>query len=597
MIPINARSAPRRSGYRVLACVSVIVALAACGGGGASVGGATSGVGASTASHPSVSQTSHPSLSQPSPASLAQPSLPSTNQPTPSPHAVPVQLTYVLPARGATASSERRLQYISSSNTSISITVTPLGGSGTTYSSPTCSTVSCAISFTAIPGPTAIVFTLTDGTNTLSSFSTTTIIQPTTQNTLNFTANPVVNSVSLSLASSNVNGGTATNDLLTINAKDFDNKTIVGNQPYVDVNGNRVALVLSVKNAQAGGNGTVTIQGPTRITAPSQAAIYAHYDGKWLASASISVAATSSAITSLTATTLTTIPTSYELVAGLSNPYDITTGPDGAIWYAMEGSSRVGRITTAGTVTSYSAINNPAGLITGPDGNIWNVDFGSAQIERRTTSGSAVPFSAGVVGPNAITNGPDGALWYAGANSNQIGRITPNGSVTVFAASGTSIPTRIAAGADGNLWYTDGNSPVVSRMTTTGQVTNYTTTCTGAFDNWGITAGPDGNMWFTERVGNCIGRLTLAGVLTEFTSANGLTVGAHPTLITNGPDGALWFGEDQGNKLGRITTAGVITEYGNGITAGASPQGITLGPDGNIWFTEFNGGRVGKFVY
>jgi hypothetical protein len=165
---------------------------------------------------------------------------------------VPVTLTYALPKASSSPSHTiiaqtdklRRPLYISSSNTLISITVTPLGGSPTTYGPTACTTSPCTISFSTTPGPNTLAFTLTDGSsNVLSTFSTQKIIQPSTLNTLGFTANPVVHSVILQLAATTENGGVPVNDLLTFNAQDVDGNTIVGNAPYVDSSGNKVTAV------------------------------------------------------------------------------------------------------------------------------------------------------------------------------------------------------------------------------------------------------------------------------------------------------------------------------------------------------------------
>jgi streptogramin lyase len=52
----------------------------------------------------------------------------------------------------------------------------------------------------------------------------------------------------------------------------------------------------------------------------------------------------------------------------------ITTGPDGAVWFP-EPSDKIGRITTAGVITSYSILNagdgGPSGIAAGPDGALW----------------------------------------------------------------------------------------------------------------------------------------------------------------------------------------------------------------------------------
>ena len=54
---------------------------------------------------------------------------------------------------------------------------------------------------------------------------------------------------------------------------------------------------------------------------------------------------------------------------------EITTGPDGNLWFTEFGNSRIGRLTTAGAFTEFAAGittgANPFGIAVGPDGNIW----------------------------------------------------------------------------------------------------------------------------------------------------------------------------------------------------------------------------------
>lgn len=84
---------------------------------------------------------------------------------------VPVMLHHLFPTEVTTSSiasrplrnTTRNLQYTAPTNAHITIVVTPLGGSGTTYGPTPCASDSCAISFTAAPGPNTIAFTLTHG--------------------------------------------------------------------------------------------------------------------------------------------------------------------------------------------------------------------------------------------------------------------------------------------------------------------------------------------------------------------------------------------------------------------------------------------------
>ena len=50
--------------------------------------------------------------------------------------------------------------------------------------------------------------------------------------------------------------------------------------------------------------------------------------------------------------------TEYSL-GGTHQPWDITSGPDGALWFTEAGSGEIGRITTAGVVTNEFALPTP----------------------------------------------------------------------------------------------------------------------------------------------------------------------------------------------------------------------------------------------
>ena len=236
----------------------MLLCLVACGGKSATT--------SSPAVIPNVAAGT--AVAAPSPASSAAP------QP------VPVKLTYSFAAPATQSSGRRRLQYFSPSNAFLSISVTPLGSTTGAWSTPTaCTTVTCVVNFTASPGPNTIAFLFTNaGGVTLASFSTLTIIQPATLNTLAFTANPVVANVALQLAATTTYAGTASDIALTVNATDASLNTIAGPAGYVDSQGNPVVFTLGTLNSQDGGTGTVSIKGPLRITAPAQAPIYAHYD-------------------------------------------------------------------------------------------------------------------------------------------------------------------------------------------------------------------------------------------------------------------------------------------------------------------------------
>jgi streptogramin lyase len=244
------------------------------------------------------------------------------------------------------------------------------------------------------------------------------------------------------------------------------------------------------------------------------------------------------------------------------------------MWFTEQTAGKVGRITTAGTITEFSVPGGnsafPDVITTGPDGNLWftenlySPNVGVHKIVRMTTSGVMTEFDV----PNSlgdldgITAGPDGNLWFTGRTRNSIGRITPTGTVTeFFLPAPMSIPVGIVAGPDGNLWFTELRGKI-GRITPAGHITEFAVPGTNRVTE-GIAVGPDGNLWFTvTNNGNSIGRLTTDGLVTEFPVPTGVI----PGEIAAGEDGAMWFTAGR-SSIGRITT---------GVGPSCASSGTTL---------------------
>ena len=294
-----------------------------------------------------------------------------------------------------------------------------------------------------------------------------------------------------------------------------------------------------------------------------------------------------------------TAPTFTEFTSGVTGrePWDITSGPDGNLWFTVPGTDKIAQITTAGVITQFSAGGGGEtfGITSGPDGNLWfaNPD---GDIGRSTPTGSITNFPITPHSTNdqafEITAGPDGNLWFVGAqrgtnlaSPTEIGTITPTGIVTLYLPA--ALPESngegdITAGPDGNMWFTVPGATLIGQITPSGTVTTFTNGLSAKAEPLSITAGPDGNLWFTEAASK-IGRITPAGVITEFT----LPTGSAPVAITTGPDGNLWFTDEFQNEIGRITPSGTVTEFSFTALAqgaGAADHAIVTGPDGNLWF-------------
>jgi streptogramin lyase len=292
-------------------------------------------------------------------------------------------------------------------------------------------------------------------------------------------------------------------------------------------------------------------------------------------------------------------------ITGGNGPREMTLGPDGNVWFVEAGANRIGKVTPAGVVTTFSAgLSSSAGLAgitAGPDGNLWFTESSKDRIGRiNPTTGVITEFTAGINGgsdPHGIVAGPDGALWFTEMADDEIGRITTGGLVTEFSVPGSgNNPYGITAGPDGNLWFTElTGAGGIGRITPAGSVTEFGPMTVGL--PAGIVAGPDGNLWFaaSEDPG-AIGRITTSGTITQYSS--GLTTNGSPLDMVVGDDGNLYFTENAGaGRIGQITTAGAITEFSAGLTAASAPWGIANGADGNIWFTETAGNRVGRLNF
>jgi len=142
------------------------------------------------------------------------------------------------------------------------------------------------------------------------------------------------------------------------------------------------------------------------------------------------------------------------------NPGSIARGPDGALWFTDGFERLIWRATTSGALTSYPTnLGAPVKITSGPDGALW---FTAAQLGRITTAGVVTSFTV-PSGPNGSSLGAiaslwDGAVWFAAydmtLSAGQIIRSTTAGAMTK-----TQFPTYveidgITRGPDGAIWFT-----------------------------------------------------------------------------------------------------------------------------------------------
>jgi streptogramin lyase len=295
-----------------------------------------------------------------------------------------------------------------------------------------------------------------------------------------------------------------------------------------------------------------------------------------------------------------------------------TTGPDGNIWFA--GFTGLGALPFPGSTINSGATSGVIGMInvtthaitefpdmmsntyanqitTGPDGNLWFTNAGTNDIGIFDPTTSAftevlVPGPGPYYSAGAITTGPDGNIWavMGGNPGNTIARIdATTHAVTAFSVPMAPGPTiglvgdslgGITAGPDGNIWFTelgvnDGQIGMINLAT------DVITQVPAPLAGEGITAGPDGDVWFISWTGSSIGMLDpTTDDITMFPTPVPIPspIGA---ILTVGSDGNLWFAAPGNALIGDIDPTDLSGEVTDPVGPVTDPRGSQTDPVGS----------------
>src|SRR5258707_5831487 len=128
-------------------------------------------------------------------------------------------------------------------------------------------------------------------------------------------------------------------------------------------------------------------------------------------------------------------------------------------WTVADGAERA-LAATFSESPSPTAGSSPNDITSGPDGNLWFTEASPGpngnKIGRMSPSGAVTEFDITPhtpdSGPANITRGPDGALWFTEFFGNKIGRIATDGTITeTIIATTISLPHCITKQPDNKL--------------------------------------------------------------------------------------------------------------------------------------------------
>lgn len=311
----------------------------------------------------------------------------------------------------------------------------------------------------------------------------------------------------------------------------------------------------------------------------------------------------------------------YPLPLGNSpaQPTGIVAGSDGAYWFMLPYTGRVGRLTPGGMFTELRLPTSLeprtplfSGITVGRDGGVWLADMRNGAIWRLDPATGAarsyaIPGDQGlgdhvtVFATGGFLQGiavdRNGNIWCSDANTNELARLDPaSGVVTTVALPEGSSPSDMTLGADGAIWvalanysaFLPGGSLWIARVdpqtNTVHPFTiphvNVNVNPPGSNPPERLTPGPDGNVWFffnnSTDNGEAVGYISPDGGVKEFATRGGVEA------LATGPDGNVWYTNYDGT-ISRITPDGVIKDFPFVSGGGVEPYGITLGPDHNLW--------------
>ena len=204
--------------------------------------------------------------------------------------------------------------------------------------------------------------------------------------------------------------------------------------------------------------------------------------------------------------------TEFPIARPQAGPLGIAAGSDGAVWFTEN--DRIGRMTSAGAYSDFAVPTVGSGtqnITAGPDGALWFTETAAGKIGRITTSGAITEYSAlsnvfrqNVENPIGIAAGPDGALWFGDAGTNSIGRISTAGTIVEFPVP-NGFPSYLTAGPDGAMYLANG--PAIDRISPAGFVTGTYPIPLPGSAALSIALGPDDALWMGEQSPSAIERL------------------------------------------------------------------------------------------
>lgn len=263
-------------------------------------------------------------------------------------------------------------------------------------------------------------------------------------------------------------------------------------------------------------------------------------------------------------------------------------------------------------------INNPYGLTLGPDGALYFCEIGNHVIRRLDLkthdltviagtgqsgySGDGGPANKAQLNePYDVRFDPSGDMYFVEMKNNIVRRVDRRTHIISTIAKGLNQPHSLAISADGDLLVCDlGNKRVLRIDLGTGLATRYIHPDLQTPRS--IDVDPGGEIYLALRDANQIGRLT-----TKFLPFATIK---SPKGISYAPDYSLYAADSESHKIFNINlvTNAITTTVGTGVVGDgpdgdplacklSRPHGVLAAPDGTIYISDSENHRIRMLVY
>ncbi|MFH0869410.1 MAG: hypothetical protein V1839_04240, partial [archaeon] len=268
--------------------------------------------------------------------------------------------------------------------------------------------------------------------------------------------------------------------------------------------------------------------------------------------------------------------------SALVAPWDLAFGPDGNLYVAEFTGSRISKVASNGSVSTYLEIpeafrSTARSLAFSPSGNLYvvmsNGGLGDFNGILKISTDKTVSVISEIGGVEQLAIDSSGNIFVAGES--EVFRFTPDGVRTTF-VSGLSFPSDIEFGPSGDMFVFEAGTGEISRIAPDGRRTVFASGFAKQIMYMAFDA--QGNLHLNDRAPGNFYSVTPAGAVSSPTHLPFLVPGCYDDM-TFDSSGNLYVADGTGSRIIKVfqdSTASVLVD-------GFMSTGLAMSPSGDVY--------------